>query len=201
MKEITLYGAGGHCWAVIELIRVLGRYNPVAIVDDQPGIDKILGVPVHNSVDHTPNGNVCITIGNNQHRMHIAQKTAATYPGFVHPSAQLYPSVIVGQGVQVLPGAVLDAAVKVGDFAIINNNATLSHNTVVGSFAHVAINAAVAGEVEIGEGCLVGAGSVILPGIKLGAWSVIGAGAVITKDVPANSVVVGNPGRIIKTDI
>ena len=198
MKEITLYGAGGHSWAVVELIRSLDAFVPVAIVDDNPVCDEILKVPVYKTAAFTLTTDVCITIGNNRDRKKIVTLLTATYPNFVHRSAQLYPSVKMGKGVQVFPGVVLDAAAALGDFVIINNNVTIAHNTAVGNFAHVAINAAVAGDVQIGEGCLVGAGSVILPGVKLGAWSVVGAGAVVTKDVPENAIVVGNPAQIIK---
>ena len=38
----------------------------------------------------------------------------------------------------------------------------------------------------------------MLPGVTIGARSYIGAGAVVTRTVPPNSVVVGNPGRIIR---
>ncbi len=44
----------------------------------------------------------------------------------------------------------------------------------------------------------IGANSTILPGVKIGKNSLIGAGTVVTKDVPPNSVVVGNPGKVIK---
>jgi acetyltransferase EpsM len=50
----------------------------------------------------------------------------------------------------------------------------------------------------VGEGSQVGIGATVIQGIKIGKWSVIGAGAVIISDVPDYSVVVGNPGRIIK---
>ncbi len=44
----------------------------------------------------------------------------------------------------------------------------------------------------------VGANTVILGGITIGTNSKIGAGSVVVRDVPANSVVVGNPARVIK---
>jgi acetyltransferase-like isoleucine patch superfamily enzyme len=44
----------------------------------------------------------------------------------------------------------------------------------------------------------IGANSTILPGVRIGRNSMVGAGSVVTKDVPANSVVVGNPARVIK---
>ena len=39
---------------------------------------------------------------------------------------------------------------------------------------------------------------IILPGVKIGKGSILGAGTVIAKDVPDYSVVVGNPGKVIK---
>lgn len=45
----------------------------------------------------------------------------------------------------------------------------------------------------------VGAGSTILPGVTIGENSVVGAGSVVTKDVPANTIVAGNPARVMKT--
>ena len=51
----------------------------------------------------------------------------------------------------------------------------------------------------VGEGAKIGACCVILPGISIGPMAVIGAGSVVTKDVPSNSVIVGNPGRVIRT--
>ena len=53
--------------------------------------------------------------------------------------------------------------------------------------------------VEIEDGVFIGTGSSLVPRIKIGKWSVIGAGSVVIKDVPPYSVVVGNPGKIIKT--
>lgn len=52
--------------------------------------------------------------------------------------------------------------------------------------------------VTIGDNVWIGTHAVILPGVTIGDRSVIGAGSVVTKDVPANSVVVGNPAKIIK---
>jgi acetyltransferase-like isoleucine patch superfamily enzyme len=44
----------------------------------------------------------------------------------------------------------------------------------------------------------IGANSTLLPGVKIGERALVGAGSVVTRDVPADSVVVGNPARVVK---
>jgi acetyltransferase-like isoleucine patch superfamily enzyme len=53
----------------------------------------------------------------------------------------------------------------------------------------------------IGRNCFIAVGAIILPGVKIGDEVIVGAGAVVTKDVPSNSVVAGNPARIIRENI
>ena len=56
-------------------------------------------------------------------------------------------------------------------------------------------------ETFIGNNCFIGINALILPGIKIGNEVVVGSGSVVTKDVPSNTIVAGNPARIIKTKI
>ena len=49
----------------------------------------------------------------------------------------------------------------------------------------------------VGCGASIGAGATILPGLSIGDNAMIGAGAVVTRDVPPNSIVTGNPARIV----
>ncbi len=51
----------------------------------------------------------------------------------------------------------------------------------------------------IGKNCLIGVRSIILPGVEIGDEVVVGAGTVVTNDVPSNSLIVGNPAKIIKS--
>lgn len=53
---------------------------------------------------------------------------------------------------------------------------------------------------EIGTNVNIGAGAKILGNIKIGDNAVIGANAVVIKDIPANSVAVGIPAKVIKTN-
>lgn len=52
--------------------------------------------------------------------------------------------------------------------------------------------------VRIGDGTFLGTGAMVLPGVEIGVRCLIGAGAVVTESVPDNSVVGGNPARVIR---
>jgi acetyltransferase-like isoleucine patch superfamily enzyme len=45
----------------------------------------------------------------------------------------------------------------------------------------------------------VGYGAIILSGVTIGDSCIVAAGAVVTRDVPSNSIVVGNPARVVST--
>jgi acetyltransferase-like isoleucine patch superfamily enzyme len=69
--------------------------------------------------------------------------------------------------------------------------AILSHDLTRGLYLHT----------RIGRRCFIGARSIILPGITIGDECVIGSGSVVTKDVPSNSLVAGNPAKILRSDL
>ena len=52
--------------------------------------------------------------------------------------------------------------------------------------------------VHIWRRAWIGAGATILPGVTIGENSVVGAGSVVTRDVESNTIVAGNPARVIK---
>jgi acetyltransferase-like isoleucine patch superfamily enzyme len=48
------------------------------------------------------------------------------------------------------------------------------------------------------RGASIGSGATILSNVVIGEHALIGAGSVVTSDVPANAIVVGNPGRVLR---
>jgi acetyltransferase-like isoleucine patch superfamily enzyme len=52
--------------------------------------------------------------------------------------------------------------------------------------------------IVIKDNVWIGASATILDGVTIGSGSIVGAGSVVNKDVPADSLVLGNPARMIK---
>jgi acetyltransferase-like isoleucine patch superfamily enzyme len=55
--------------------------------------------------------------------------------------------------------------------------------------------------VIISTGCWIGANAIILPGVRIGKNAVIGAGSIVTKSIPDFAVAVGNPARVIRSQL
>jgi acetyltransferase-like isoleucine patch superfamily enzyme len=53
------------------------------------------------------------------------------------------------------------------------------------------------GKILIGNNCFIGMGVILLPNVSIGDNCIIGAGSVVTNSFPSNSVIMGNPAKLI----
>lgn len=105
----------------------------------------------------------------------------------------------IGSGVLFAPLCQLSPDVTISDNCILLANSFIGHDSFMERFAHVATNAVVGANVHVGKGVHIGSNATIREKVKIGDYSLIGAGSVVLSDVPENSVVVGNPARVLKS--
>lgn len=118
---------------------------------------------------------------------------------FLHPSIDLTMTHL-GVGNYLQEGVILQAEVHVGDNSSIHMGALIGHESRIGHSVFIAHGVSVSGCCDIGDGTFIGTNASVLPRVRIGRWATIGAGAVINRDVPDYAVVVGSPGRVIKTN-
>jgi acetyltransferase-like isoleucine patch superfamily enzyme len=102
----------------------------------------------------------------------------------------------VGDRVFINSGVVLFSALEIvlGDDVAIANEAYLTDTNSHGVEGKPARSA----PIRIGNGTWVGARAIILPGVSIGERCVVAAGAVVSRDVPEQTMVAGNPAKLVR---
>jgi len=105
---------------------------------------------------------------------------------------EIHPGAIIGTGffIDHGMGVVIGETTEIGDFVTLFQGVTVGGTGKERGKRHP----------TLGSHVVVGAGAKVLGGIRIGDNVKVGANAVVLRSVPANSTVVGNPGRIVKYD-
>src|SRR3989338_6464658 len=104
----------------------------------------------------------------------------------IHPGAEIGSGLFIDHGM----GAVI------GETSIIGDNVTLYQGVTLGGTGKELGKR----HPTLGSNVVVGTGAKVLGNIKVGDGVMIGANAVVVKDIPADSTVVGVPGRVVKKE-
>lgn len=102
----------------------------------------------------------------------------------------------IGEHVRISRGARLDRTnpkgIHIGEFtAITSGVAIISHDFVMREWH----------EVRIGKNCFIGFNAIVLPGVTIGDGCIVAGNSVVVRDVPPGSVVMGNPARVVESNI
>ncbi len=98
-----------------------------------------------------------------------------------------------GKNLMVQKGTTFKPLSQISDDTILGNNVFIGPDVVL-------LRGEIGGSQSppiIGDDVYIGGCVTVLPGVKIGDRAIIGAGAVVVKDVEADTVVVGNPARVI----
>lgn len=201
-QAIIVYGGGGHGKSLIDLLRSLGTYRILGVVDDGlPAGELILGLPIlgggERLADIYAQGvhqavNAVGGIGDVSVRIKVFHRLAGAgfvCPAVAHPSAVIEPSAQVTPGVQIFPHAYVGSEAHLGYGVIVNTGAIVSHDCALGDYTNISPGAMLAGGVRTGGGVLVGMGATVNLGVVIGAGARIGNGATVKSDLPEKGVV------------
>lgn len=101
----------------------------------------------------------------------------------IHPGASIGKSFFIDHGMGVV----------IGETSEIGDHVTLYHGVTLGGTSHTRGKR----HPTVGDNVIIGAGAKILGPLTVGENSKVGANSVVIVDVPANSTVVGIPGKIV----
>jgi UDP-perosamine 4-acetyltransferase len=200
-KPIIVLGGAGHAGVVISALQS-NDAKVMGFTDPDPEHPEILGVPHLGAddvvLDHRPE-HLAVTVGigargpRRRSLFEWVRDQGFPTPAVVHRDATVDPSVEIGDGTQVMAGAVVQPGTRIEENVIINTNASVDHDCVIQSHAHVAPGCTLAGSVAVGASSFVGAGATVIDGRTIGAHCTVGAGAVVIQDVASEQTVVGVP--------
>ncbi|MDJ0836767.1 MAG: acetyltransferase [Acidobacteriota bacterium] len=203
MKDLFIFGCGGHAKVVSAVVEAEGVYRIAGYVETEVTADRFLDLPRISESEYlakhkqTP---LLVAVGENAIRGQVVRRLTLsgglTYPTAVHPSAVIHPSVTLGRGTVVMPHVTINPDSRVGDFCVINTNAVLEHDCRLADLVSLAPSSTVCGGCTIGEGAYIGAGATIIHNRNIGAWSVLAAGSVATVDLGEMVVARGLPARV-----
>ena len=199
MKSFDIVGYSGHSHVLIDIahrnsIKVNGYYD-LYKKEINPFKLKYLG-----NENNIENKNLFIAIGNNQIRMNLFNKLNSVNNlkfNIIDFNAVLSSNIKIGYNLFIGSGVIINYRSNIGNACIINSASIIEHHCKIGNFCHIAPGSVLCGNVILGNNVLVGANSTILPNINVGNNVQIGSGSVVTKNVPNNSLVYGNPAKII----
>lgn len=209
-KEIFILGVGHNTAVYIELAESCGykicglyHYN-----DDRTGEEihghKIIGstklLLENNSLEDL---NFALSMGNNNIRSDLfksIRSKGGKIPNLIHPKAIVSKYSEIGEGVVIHANSVIQPDVRIMNNSVISYNASISHTSSIGESSYVAFGSCIGAYVKIGNYVLVGQASSIVSGKVefIGDNSIIGAGSVVIQDVESNSIVAGNPAKLLK---
>ncbi len=204
---VLIVGGGGHAKVLIDTLRLRSaRIIGITEADPTKHGTEVLGVRVIGDdktiSEHAP-GTLLLVNGIGSVNLPKARKAVFekykakgfTFATIVHPSAVVAPDVVLGEGCQIMAGAVIQPGSRISMNVIVNTKASVDHDCIISDHVHISPGVTLSGGVTVGRMAHIGAGATIIQGVRVGDNCLVFAGSVVIDDVPAETQVLGVPAR------
>lgn len=168
VTSVVLLGAGGHARVVHDVVTLNGL-SVVAIADKKNNNLELswAQVPIVSDQElleqFSPDSIVLVngigSIGSLELRKKIYLQFKKQHYHFtqtIHPRSIVSRDTVLGEGVQVMAGAIIQAGSRVLENTIINTKASIDHDCTIGPHVHIAPGVTLSGGVRIDEGSHIG---------------------------------------------
>lgn len=198
MKNLILVGAGGFFLELYDYLQTdsaaLATLRLKGVLDDAKDCAQQLLPHLGAVADYQPQaGDVfLITIGNVLHRKRcfdLLKQKNAIFHTYIHPSALIAPSAVLGEGCIVAPFSIVNARAVLAANVAVNVHCSVGHESTIGFSSVLSPYAAVNGNARVGELCFLGTRSTIFPGKSLGDKGIVDSHSYVKSDAPEKSIV------------
>jgi sugar O-acyltransferase (sialic acid O-acetyltransferase NeuD family) len=211
VRPIIGFGAGGHGRVLLETVVLQGEFDVVGFVDDNKDLHGccVEGVRVLGGRTILPEllgrgiRHVFLGVGairDNHPRAQIFHHLCdigLQVVNVIHPTAVVSRSAVLGKGVVIMAGVLLNCGVQVGNNVILNTGAAIDHDCRLEDHVHIAPGVVLSGGVRVGMYSHIGTGANVRQNVSIGSEAVIGVGAAVITDVQDRSTVGGVPARVL----
>jgi sugar O-acyltransferase (sialic acid O-acetyltransferase NeuD family) len=204
-RSLVILGAGGHAVSVANVALSAG-YEVSHFIDQNKKGCELLGYKIIESVDdlrNTESLSFAIAIGDNAAREKVYEQLIKNrpnlhFPPLVHSTAVISLFCDIGDGVVIMPNAVIGPNTKIGKFCLINTQASIDHDCEMLDYSSLAPGSVIGGAVKIGVRTALSIGTTVKHGLKIGNDCIVGANSYLNKDLPSNQVAYGTPAKQIR---
>ena len=203
---LGIYCAGGLGKQILSLAQytnsVKGQWEDIVFVDDVVPENVVQGVAVWRWKDLLSNREiteVIIANGEPAHRKNLYEKLkgAGIHIGtLIHPAAEILADTVIEEGC-ILNYSFISTECHVGSNTFIDSFVSLGHNVSIGENCVINARAFVGGWNRLKDNVYIGPGSYIKDRLIINKWSIVAIGCVVFRNVKEESIVLGNPAKVI----
>lgn len=135
---------------------------------------------------------------NRQKVYQMMKEKGAEFTNVIHPFANIFSSVKIGEGNVIGAFSTLSANVSLGNMNIIQDHTNVGHDTKIGDFNHLFVGAILSGKNLVSNNVSIYTGALIYPTIKIGDSSTVSASSVVMRNVKEKQTVMGNPAKKVE---